>query len=837
MIEIPGFRILRQLGRGGMATVYLALQESVERQVALKVMSRALLVDPEFGERFLLEAKVAARLHHRNVVGIHDVGSADGHLFIAMEYLGGGPVVEKGTACTREFALRVTREIAGALGYAHARGIVHRDVKPDNILLREDGSAVLTDFGIARATGAAVRKTRTGAIIGTPHYMSPEQARGRPVDGRADLYSLGIVLHELLLGRVPYDAEDSLAVGILHVTEPVPVLPSPFESLQPLLSKLLAKAPEDRFQTGEEVAAAIESLEVGRQPATPVAAPPGDSLPAMSARDDRGPIAHAIAGAGGHERAEPRLGAIDSVVLAGDRQGRVPGIRGAGSFRRQAPRRGLALLVIAALALAAGVLAYRYQDRLRALLPRTELNATLERARQALAAGRLTGHDGSSAAELFASVEAQDPDNDAARQGLASVGNVLLARAKAAFERHDLGDARTDLDAARPLLGGGAAIEALEHQITAARSDETRIVSLLDDAQRALMSGKITGSDGAAALYREVLATDKANAIANAGLVKCADALATKAHDALATGDTMAAEARTQEIAAFLPAYPGLPDLRGRIAQAAADAASARDAKLDAADDALRAGRIIDAPDSALDLYRAVLAEDPGSARAKAGIDAVAKAIVAQAGRAIDDSNAPAAAKLLDRAQQLAPGLPAISAARQRLKALSDRLAMAAQVATLTPADHRKVARLVAEGAAAAEAGRLIVPPGDSAFDKYRAALAIDGNDSAALEGMAALAVRARDLFAQALADNRPFQAREYLDALRQFTPDDPGLPALGERLAGAMLDAAAARIGEGRRADAARLLDAAHALSPANPRWAGLEARMQRMPGPRDAG
>lgn len=121
MIEIPGFRILRQLGRGGMATVYLALQESVERQVALKVMSRALLVDPEFGERFLLEAKVAARLHHRNVVGIHDVGSADGHLFIAMEYLGGGPVVEKGTACTREFALRVTRDCRCARLRACAR--------------------------------------------------------------------------------------------------------------------------------------------------------------------------------------------------------------------------------------------------------------------------------------------------------------------------------------------------------------------------------------------------------------------------------------------------------------------------------------------------------------------------------------------------------------------------------------------------------------------------------------------------------------------------------------------------------------------------------------------
>ena len=180
VIEIPGYRIDRPIGRGGMSTVYLALQESVQREVALKIMAGSLLGDEEFGERFLREARIAASLRHPNVVHVYDVAQHGDHHYMAMEHLPGGPVIQRrGPRRDYRFALRVIREIASALDYAHKRGVVHRDIKPDNILLREDGSAVLTDFGIARA-GDSMRMTRTGAIIGTPHYMSPEQARGQP---------------------------------------------------------------------------------------------------------------------------------------------------------------------------------------------------------------------------------------------------------------------------------------------------------------------------------------------------------------------------------------------------------------------------------------------------------------------------------------------------------------------------------------------------------------------------------------------------------------------------------------------------------------------------------
>ena len=263
MIDIPGYKILKQLGRGGMATVYLALQESVDREVALKIMSPALMVDPNFGERFLREARIAAKLHHRHVVGVHDVGKHGDIHYIAMEFVSGGSAHhEDGKPDDPTHVLRVVREIATALGYAHSKGFVHRDVKPDNILMRDDGSSALTDFGIARANDSATRMTRTGAVIGTPHYMSPEQARGRPLDGRADLYSLGCVLYEMLMGRVPYQADDPLAVGIMHITEPVPKLSPHLVPIQPLLDRLMAKTPEERFQNGGEVADAIREIEI-----------------------------------------------------------------------------------------------------------------------------------------------------------------------------------------------------------------------------------------------------------------------------------------------------------------------------------------------------------------------------------------------------------------------------------------------------------------------------------------------------------------------------------------------------------------------------------------------
>lgn len=832
MIEIPGYRLLRQLGRGGMATVYLAVQESVDREVALKIMSPALLADPNFGERFLREAKIAARLHHRHVVGIHDVGRAGDYHYIAMEYLGGGAVLAK-DGSTREpaFALRVTREIAGALGYAQEKGFVHRDVKPDNILLRDDGSAALTDFGIARALDSTLRMTKTGAVVGTPHYMSPEQARGKSVDGRSDLYALGVVLYEMLVGRVPYQADDSLAIGIMHITQPVPTLPDSIAVLQPLISRLLAKQPEDRYQNGQEVAAAIAEIERhmanGALPELDHAQPTfrrDTPLESFRATEPSPPPA-------GADRAEPSLGRIDQIVAALDGDG-VRAERNGGANgrapRKRASRNGLlAAGAIAALAIGA-LVAWNFQDRLRALLPRTEFNDTLSRAQRALDAGKLTGAD--SARELFLAARAQDPDNDVARRGLDAVGHKLLDRADEALKANDPAAARQALGDARELLGGGSEVERLEAALKQGESSGDEVSGQLAAARSALEAGRISGSGGAAELYQRVLAGDKNNALAQAGLQKAADALAAQARDALAAKDVATATARSDEIARILPAYAGLPDLLGQIAKAREVERAALEETVARAEAQLRAGRIAGGEDAALEQFRAVLKHDPANARAKAGMRKVAQAFVVQASAAIDDDNAGSADKLLAQAAELAPDLPDLRAARLNLRELRERLAIGAQRAALTPAQTEQVRRLVTEASAAAAAGNLIVPPGDSAYDKYRAALAIDGNDRAALDGIARLPARAKELFAQALTEAAPQRAHALLDSVRQIAPDDPAIASMSEKLANAFLDQADQRIGEGRRADAARALSSARELSPSNPRLASLEARVQAL-------
>ncbi|WP_404485973.1 serine/threonine-protein kinase [Pseudomonas sp. HT11] len=268
-IVIPGYDIEGEIGEGAMASVYLATQRSLERKVALKVMAAALAADPSFCERFLREGKTLARLSHPHTVTIHDIGNVGELYYMAMEYLPNGTLKERIAAgLTPEQGVTLIRQIASALGYAHAQGLVHRDVKPANILFRADGTAVLSDFGIAKSLDDRTQFTQAGFAVGTPSYMSPEQARGQEIDGRADLYALGVVLYEILVGELPYSGTDALSTALAHLTEPLPELPVHHGRYQEVLRKLLAKDPAERFPDAAALLRALDQLPADSPEAT-----------------------------------------------------------------------------------------------------------------------------------------------------------------------------------------------------------------------------------------------------------------------------------------------------------------------------------------------------------------------------------------------------------------------------------------------------------------------------------------------------------------------------------------------------------------------------------------
>lgn len=254
--------MVRELGRGGMATVYLAIEELSGRQVAVKVMDPEMLHDETFSRRFRRESRIVAKLDHPHIIRVHDVGLTGEHHYLVMELITGGELndrLEEGVDVATAF--RVIKEIARALDFAHAQQFIHRDIKPENILFRADGSCVLSDFGIARGMENETQITTLGSVVGTPYYMSPEQVTGEELDGRSDLYSLGVVFFKALTGKVPYDGDSALNIGIRHIKDPVPKLPAGLRAMQPLIDRFMAKTPAHRFQTGAEAVEALEEFE------------------------------------------------------------------------------------------------------------------------------------------------------------------------------------------------------------------------------------------------------------------------------------------------------------------------------------------------------------------------------------------------------------------------------------------------------------------------------------------------------------------------------------------------------------------------------------------------
>lgn len=287
------YEITAKVGEGGMAEVYKGYQQSLNRYVAIKILRKELAQDSNFVERFRREALAVAELNHPNILHVYDAGAAKGVYYIVMAYVEGGnlkDVILRG-AMAPEAAADIAAQLADALDHAHRQGLVHRDVKPTNILMTREGRPLLTDFGIAKALHESQGLTQTGTSIGTPEYMAPEQIQGQSVDGRTDIYALGIVLYEMLAGWTPFTATTPVATLYKQVNDAPPPLRQANISIPPWLDgivmKCLAKIPQDRFQRASDFAAALRQRRVIDTPTTPAPVPTPQPAPTAPARPKR----------------------------------------------------------------------------------------------------------------------------------------------------------------------------------------------------------------------------------------------------------------------------------------------------------------------------------------------------------------------------------------------------------------------------------------------------------------------------------------------------------------------------------------------------------------------
>ena len=253
-VHIPGIKVLRLIGEGGMARVYLASRESDDEPLVVKILRREVLANRSALERFMEEYSLVERIQSRHVARIYGHGNAEDHAYLVMEFFEGGDLNKRldGKELAPAEALRIFRELMFALGDIHEKGILHRDLKPQNLMFREDGTLAILDFGIAKQIDA-IDRTKEGEVLGTPRYMSPEQVQGRALDLRTDIYSAGVLLYQMLTGQHLFEGETAVEVALHHLNTPPPALPEALQTYQRLLDKLLEKDREARFRNADEV--------------------------------------------------------------------------------------------------------------------------------------------------------------------------------------------------------------------------------------------------------------------------------------------------------------------------------------------------------------------------------------------------------------------------------------------------------------------------------------------------------------------------------------------------------------------------------------------------------
>lgn len=711
-----------------MAVVYLAMQANFEREVALKIMAKHLLSDASFGERFLREARIVAQLSHQNIVPVFDVGQFEDYHYMAMEYLPEGDLkgkLKKGLPLSE--GINIIKAIATGLDYAHKKNFIHRDIKPENILFRDDGSPVISDFGIARNTESETRMTMTGTVIGSPHYMSPEQAEAAHLDGRTDLYSLGIIFYEMLSGAVPFSGESAISIGIKHITAELPLLPPDMAEFQEFIDIALAKDREERFQTGAEFREALEEVSYNLSDA-------GAGTVVMT-REELGMGSSAL-------NSKSRSGARGSRSSKASRSSRAPAPRRTGaqnrlsaSHRIEPQRAGMsktaiALAVVGVASLAA-VGSWYYTQSLNnpgggsasAFVTQSDTPLSpkqqelLDNADRAIREKRYYTPTGDNAQYYLTTLLALSPNLPEAKVAIENLFRIYLSQAQTAIASRKLDEANNFLNQSsqitfyiqnQKLLNEqrelrSKVIAAQQQQIIAG-DRRLEIDALLAKADAALASDKLTTPPGANAYeyYQSVFELEAANQAAQAGIKAVADAFLGKASSHVQAKEYELARSMVSAATVVLPTHTGLAGALQSIKDAEdkdlnemqAAEQEAYQAKLAAQekarlereaniarlqseiDESISANRLtLPEGSSALDKIRELQQLDPGNPGALESLENLVTKLALLAQSATAKGDLDTAERHLTLAQQLSPANAKVAEAQNALRAEKDRIA------------------------------------------------------------------------------------------------------------------------------------------------------------------
>jgi serine/threonine-protein kinase PpkA len=773
-IQIPGYEMLRPLGTGGMSTVYLALQRSLDRKVAIKIMRRtgdsgsADVVQAE--KRFLLEGRMMAKLPHRNIVAVYDIVSNDAVAYISMEYLDGGTLSDRmKTGLPLAEAVSVVVQIASALEFAHKHGVIHRDLKPANIMFRDSGTPVLTDFGIARMQdGSATRLTQTGMLVGTPTYMSPEQINGAAVDGRADLYSLGILFYELLTGAAPFRGDSPIAVLMAHLTQPPPPLPDEFRSFQDVLDRMLAKNRDERYAGMKEFTYDLKARLVQ-----------SDTLMTRLHVDPNETSSEQLRALGFSTSTPTGEGLRDSLL------NRLPGAGRTGSASGRQP----ALAQPAAsmprwmwLTAAVGVILIAIGAWIgfhgRGGLSKDEqqvVNLMLEHGEVLAGSGKLLLPPDENAYAYVQKALQRDPENAKAQALIERIGSTLAEQAQQSFKTGKLDEAAELDNQALLVRPDDAASRTLQTQIAQSRKStlaKAQLQGLLERAETARVAGRAFGEGGAYTL----LAQAHALVPGDTDIQKRIDAVVAQQldapHQALVSGQPTAAGDELKKLEPYLGSEPVFAALRGEIDTALKKQRVEKElaALLARGSEQLRAGHL-DEPggDNAYETLGELgkLAADDQRVTDFSG--AIARALLVDARKLDSSGQAPRALERADLAVKVAP-------------TSSDAQALKDQIELRLGARATKLAQTLGAARQAIAEQRFVTPATDDAYAALGAVLALDPGNADAKQLLAALPKRIADA-ATVRAQTDAGAAVAMVDAARRIFVQDAALATLAQKL------------------------------------------------------